>query len=172
MRRRYYELVELARVCWRQSQTTWTQEAARTLRRIAREYLKEAAKLHGGRLPEISLVCLKEAQQATQARRPGHVTPGDGWEERGRGMWGNNESGWIDAKRKQPAQGQRVLALLPMDNEGYKVGAGQKRCAWVIARWDGLRWGILDAAGNWRAPEYIDWWCEIPKAPKGVVIVP
>jgi hypothetical protein len=87
-------------------------------------------------------------------------------------MWGDNESGWIDARRKKPAHGERVLALLPVDNEGYKVGAGQRPCAWVIARWDGLRWGILEAAGNWRAPEYISWWCEIPKAPKDIVIVP
>jgi hypothetical protein len=95
-----YELVELARVCWRQSQTTWTQEAAGTLRRIAREYLKEAAKLDGGRLLDIGLVCLKEAQQAR-------------WEERERGMWGNNDSGWIDARRKRPvtrAQGARATA--------------------------------------------------------------
>jgi hypothetical protein len=53
----------LARVCWRQSQTVCTQEAARTLRRIAREYLQEAAKLDGGNLPDIGLVCLKEARQ-------------------------------------------------------------------------------------------------------------
>jgi hypothetical protein len=170
MRRRYFELVELARVCWRQSQTAWTQGAARTLRRIAREYLQEAAKLDGGRLPNIGLVCLKETRQVTQSGLPGHATLG--WEQRGKEMWGDNESGWIDAGRKQPAHGQRVLALWPMDNESYKLGAGQRPCAWVIARWDGLRWGILDAAGNWQAPEHIGWWCEIPKAPKGVVIVP
>jgi hypothetical protein len=174
MRRRYYELVELARVCWRQSQTTWTREAARALRRTAREYLQEAAKLDGGRLPDIGLVCLKEARQAAQARRPSHASPREGWEERGRGMWGDNESGWIDARRKQPAHGQRVLALRPMDDEGDKVDVGQKPCAWVIARWDGhqRRWGVLDAAGKWHAPEYIGWWCEVPQAPKGIVIVP
>jgi hypothetical protein len=60
---RYYEFVELARVCWRQSQTAYTQETARTLRRIAREYLQEAAKLDGGNIPDIGLVCLKEARQ-------------------------------------------------------------------------------------------------------------
>jgi hypothetical protein len=87
-------------------------------------------------------------------------------------MWGDNESGWTDARRKKPARGERVLALLPMDSEGYKVEVGQRPCACVIARWEGLRWGILGAAGNWHGPEYISWWCEIPKAPKGFVIVP
>jgi hypothetical protein len=88
-------------------------------------------------------------------------------------MWGDNESGWIDARRKQPTHGRRVLALQSMDNQGYKV-AGQRPYAWIIARWDARqkRWGILDSAGNWHTPEYIGWWFEVPKAPKGVVIVP
>jgi hypothetical protein len=60
---RYYDLVELARVCWRQSQTAWTPEAARTLRRIASEYLQEAARLDDGKVPDIGLVCPKEARQ-------------------------------------------------------------------------------------------------------------
>jgi hypothetical protein len=60
---RYYDLVELACVCWRQSQTAWTPEAARTLRRMAEEYLQEAAKLDDGKVPDIGLVCLKEARQ-------------------------------------------------------------------------------------------------------------
>jgi hypothetical protein len=139
--RRYFELVELARICWRNSQTAGTQQVALTLRRMATEYLQEAAKLDDGNVPDIGLV-------------------------------DNNESGWVDARRKQPARGQRVLALLPMDDEGYEVDAGQRPYAWVVAQWDGLRWGILDAAGNWRGPEYISWWCEIPEAPEGVIIVP
>lgn len=52
----YSELVELARVCWRQSQTAYTEESARKLRRLAREYLQEAAKLDGGNVPDIGLV--------------------------------------------------------------------------------------------------------------------
>jgi hypothetical protein len=56
--RRYFELVELARICWRNSQTAGTQEAARTLRRIAEEYLQEAAKLDDGKVPDIGLVCV------------------------------------------------------------------------------------------------------------------
>jgi hypothetical protein len=64
---RCYDLVELARVCWRQSQTAWTPEAACTLRRIAREYLQQATKLHDGKVPDIGLVCLK-AQQGHSGR--------------------------------------------------------------------------------------------------------
>jgi hypothetical protein len=86
--RRYFELVELARICWRNSQSAGTQEATRTLRRMAEEYLQEAAELDDGKVPDIGLV--------------------------------DNESGWIDAKRKQPPHGRRVLALWPMDNEGYE----------------------------------------------------
>ena len=138
MRRgRYQELVELARICWRNSQTADTR-AARILRRMAEEYLQEAAKLDDGRVPDIGLV--------------------------------DDESGWIDARRKQLAHGRRVLALWPIDNEGYEVG--QRPCAWIIARWDGLQWDIIDAAGDWRGPENIDWWYEVPDAPEGVVIVP
>jgi hypothetical protein len=69
MLRRYFELVELARVCWRQSQTAYTDESARKLRRLAREYLQEAAKFDGGNVPDIGLVCQKEARQRG-ANRP------------------------------------------------------------------------------------------------------
>ena len=134
---RYDDLVELARICSRQAQTAQTEQVARTLRRMAREYLQEAAKLDDGKVPDIGLV--------------------------------DNESGWIDARRKQPAHRRRVLALRPM---GDNVEVGQRPHAWIIARWDGLRWDILDATGNWHGPENIDWWYEVPEAPNGVVIVP
>jgi hypothetical protein len=49
---RYYELVELARICSRQAQIAQTEQVARTLRRMAREYVQEAAKLDGGKVPE------------------------------------------------------------------------------------------------------------------------
>jgi hypothetical protein len=68
MLRRYYELVELARGCWRQSQKAQTEQVARTLRRLARQYLQEAATLDGGKVPEIGLVCLKA--QPRQANPP------------------------------------------------------------------------------------------------------
>jgi hypothetical protein len=69
-----------------------------------------------GNVPDIGLVCLKEVRQATQADLPSH--------EGGR-MMGDNESGWIDARRKKPsapAEGARAAAY----DEGYKIGAGQK----------------------------------------------
>ena len=47
----YDELVELARICWRQSLVTQAQDVARELRRMAHEYRQRAAKLDGGRLP-------------------------------------------------------------------------------------------------------------------------
>ncbi len=82
------------------------------------------------------------------------------------------QSVWVCelARRKQPAHGRRVLALLSMDNQDYKVAG--RADAWVFARWDARqkRWRIVDSAGG--GPEYVGWWCEIPKAPKGVVIVP
>ena len=47
----YDDLVQLARICWRQSHVTQAQDVARELRRMAREYQQQAAKLDGGRLP-------------------------------------------------------------------------------------------------------------------------
>ena len=54
--RRYFELVELARICWRNSQAAGSQEVAGTLRRMATKYLQEAAKLDDGKVPDIGLV--------------------------------------------------------------------------------------------------------------------
>ena len=51
--RTYNELVELARMCWRQAHTTTSEPVACELRRMAHEYQQEAAKLDSGRLPEI-----------------------------------------------------------------------------------------------------------------------
>jgi hypothetical protein len=59
---RYFKLVELARICLRQAKLAQTEQAAHTLRRMAREYLQEAAKLDGGKLPDIGL--LKESPHA------------------------------------------------------------------------------------------------------------
>jgi hypothetical protein len=43
----YAELVELARLCWRQAQLTQTEGAARELRKMALEYRQKAAHLGG-----------------------------------------------------------------------------------------------------------------------------
>jgi hypothetical protein len=51
--RTYDELVELATICMRQSRVTTSQRVAVELWRMAREYQKEAARLDGGRLPDI-----------------------------------------------------------------------------------------------------------------------
>jgi thiaminase len=59
----YYNLVELARICSRQASLAQTEDVARTLRRMAREYVQEAAKLDDGKIPDIGLVCLKEVRQ-------------------------------------------------------------------------------------------------------------
>jgi hypothetical protein len=50
---RYRDLVELARLCWRQAQTAQTEGVAHTFRQMATEYLQEAAKLDGGEVPDI-----------------------------------------------------------------------------------------------------------------------
>jgi hypothetical protein len=50
---RHRDLVELARLCWRQAQTAQTEGVARTFRQMATEYLQEAAKLEGGEVPDI-----------------------------------------------------------------------------------------------------------------------
>jgi hypothetical protein len=63
MQQVYYNLLELARICSRQASLAQTEDVARTLRRMAREYVQEAAKLDGGKTPDIGLVCLKEARQ-------------------------------------------------------------------------------------------------------------
>jgi hypothetical protein len=52
----YNDLVELARICWRQAKSVQTEQVARTLRRMAREYVQEAAKLDDGKPPDIGLV--------------------------------------------------------------------------------------------------------------------
>jgi hypothetical protein len=51
MSQHYYNLVELARICWRQAKLVQTEQVARTLRRMASEYVEEAAKLDDGRPP-------------------------------------------------------------------------------------------------------------------------
>jgi hypothetical protein len=47
------ELIELARMCWRQVRFAQTQPVDRELRRMAIEYQHKAAELDGGRLPDI-----------------------------------------------------------------------------------------------------------------------
>jgi len=49
----YDDLLELARICWRQAHVAQTEGAATILRRMAREYQQEAAKLDGGKLPAL-----------------------------------------------------------------------------------------------------------------------
>jgi len=49
---RYDDLVDLARLCWRQAQKAPTEGVARTFRQMATEYLQEAAKLYGGEMPD------------------------------------------------------------------------------------------------------------------------
>lgn len=49
----YDQYVELARMCWRQAHVTTSAEVAAHLRKMAREYQQEAAKLDGGKLPAI-----------------------------------------------------------------------------------------------------------------------
>jgi hypothetical protein len=49
----YYDnLVELACICTRQAKLAQTEDVARTLHRMAREYLQEAAKLDDGKIPD------------------------------------------------------------------------------------------------------------------------
>ena len=48
----YDELVELARMCWREAQRS-RDDVAFELRRMARRYQDQAAKLDGGKLPDI-----------------------------------------------------------------------------------------------------------------------
>ena len=50
---RYHDLVDLARLCWRQAQVAPTEGVALTFRQMATEYLQEAAKLHGGEVPDV-----------------------------------------------------------------------------------------------------------------------
>jgi hypothetical protein len=63
MPQHFYNLLQLARICSRQASLAQTEDVARTLRRMAREYVQEAAKLDDGKIPDIGLVCLKEARQ-------------------------------------------------------------------------------------------------------------
>jgi hypothetical protein len=49
----YDELVELARLCWRQSYLAQNEDVAREFRKMAREYQEAAAKLDDGELPAL-----------------------------------------------------------------------------------------------------------------------
>jgi hypothetical protein len=46
-------MVELARICWRQARMTQSEEVARLLHKMAREFQEAAAKLNGGNLPDL-----------------------------------------------------------------------------------------------------------------------
>lgn len=48
----YDELVELARMCWREAHRS-RDDVARELRRMAHQYQQQAATLNGGKLPDI-----------------------------------------------------------------------------------------------------------------------
>lgn len=48
----YDELVELARMCWREAHRS-RDDVARELRRMASHYQQQAAMLDGGKLPDI-----------------------------------------------------------------------------------------------------------------------
>jgi hypothetical protein len=71
---RYFELVELPRVCWRESQMLHRRSCVHTAPHSG-EYLQEAAELDGGKVPEIGLaVCLKAQRgHADQHHIPIHV---------------------------------------------------------------------------------------------------
>ena len=49
----YDELVDLARMCWRQSHVAQDEGVARALRRMALDYQQAAAKLDSGELPDL-----------------------------------------------------------------------------------------------------------------------
>jgi hypothetical protein len=49
----YQDLVALARLCWRQANLSQTKDVADELRRMAVQYQQQAAKLDGGKLPDI-----------------------------------------------------------------------------------------------------------------------
>ena len=51
----YDELVELARMCWRQARVAQTNGLAPELMRMAHEYQQKAANLDSGKLPEIGV---------------------------------------------------------------------------------------------------------------------
>jgi len=49
----YEDLVELARICWKQAHWTTSLDAAAELKRMAKEYQQRAAQLNGGKLADI-----------------------------------------------------------------------------------------------------------------------
>jgi hypothetical protein len=50
----YDDFVGLARMCWRQAHVAQTDGARDQLRKMAREYQQEAAKLDSGKLPDLA----------------------------------------------------------------------------------------------------------------------
>jgi len=53
-----HELVELAGICARNAQIATSEELARELRKMAREYRQKAAELDSGRFPDIGALPL------------------------------------------------------------------------------------------------------------------
>ena len=49
----YEDLAELARICWRHAHLTQSEEVARLLFKMAREFQEAAAKLDSGKLPDL-----------------------------------------------------------------------------------------------------------------------
>jgi|HubBroStandDraft_4_1064222.scaffolds.fasta_scaffold1372511_1 hypothetical protein len=49
----YDQLVEIARICLRQARMAGAAEVVKELRRMAWEYREKAAKLNGGKLPDL-----------------------------------------------------------------------------------------------------------------------
>jgi hypothetical protein len=49
----YDDLLELARLCWRQAKATRTAAVAEELVRMAKEYQRRAGELAGGKLPKL-----------------------------------------------------------------------------------------------------------------------
>ena len=66
----YDELIELARMCLRQSALAQTEDVARELRRMARECQDKAAKLGNGQLPDIRERRGGDQQPAQQQQQP------------------------------------------------------------------------------------------------------
>jgi hypothetical protein len=49
----YDEMVELARICWRQSRVTQSEDVACLFHKMAREFQEAAARLDSGKLPDL-----------------------------------------------------------------------------------------------------------------------
>lgn len=124
MRCYYYGFVELTRVSGPQAQVAQTEQVARMLSRMAREYLPQAAKLDGGKVPDIGPACLKRSSVGSP-HKPVSLVASRSWPP------GANTHGFI---YRCPNTGLEVQGWVADDSTEWDDGSYKAVTCLVCAR--------------------------------------